>query len=172
MIRLWHLSLLAAASVALAGCTAGSGVPETESSSPPAVDSVVPWAAIAVPDDGPVLPAALLSDDLAVEVISDGVSQPGPRFHFVVRLTNTDSQPIPLRPCPSYRVQLQKVVEAGTLNCAGGPASIPANGHVDYAMEVGINPHVLMTAAPLLWQLGGEPTDQVAPSATASIAWT
>jgi hypothetical protein len=86
-------------------------------------------------------------------------TEQGTRFAFVVRLLNHGADAIPLTPCPVYRVQFNKVVEAGTLNCAAAPSSLPAHGHIDFDMQVWVQRRgiaILPQEEELLWQLGGE----------------
>ena len=137
---------------------------------PPSLDGTVPW--VDVPSNAAHLSQAVLSGAVSASLITDGAAQSGPRFRFVVRLVNSSAAAISLIPCPSYRVQLQKVVESGTLNCAAAPTSLPARGHVDFAMEVRLAPGVPMASAPLRWQLGSEGDENQAPTAQTNLAWT
>jgi hypothetical protein len=137
----------------------------TKGSSPagPDRDHVVPWAQIPGPaphtKDGALPP--LDGKPITLSLITRGKAVQGERYKFVVRITNTSGTPVALEPCPYYRVQYLPYVETGYLNCAGAPAAIPANGHVDFGMEIAV-PTIgkyLGGTYKLLWELGGEGTE-------------
>lgn len=177
-LRTGLVAAVALGAVAACAAQSGSGAastatsPSTLAASPSSSPSsaTVPWAKL--PSNAAALSGALTDGAVQARLITDGAAQPGRRFRFVVTLLNNSAAPISLTPCPSYRVQLQKVVEAGTLNCAAAPPSVPASGHLDFAMEVGVAPDVPMSSAPLLWQLGGEADEGKAPTAQTNLAWT
>jgi hypothetical protein len=137
--------------------------PRPALSSPPTAPSTpVPWVSTSAPPlDVDRLSTPLAGQPVAVTLMVREPGRHGERLHFTVRLTNAGNRPIPLQPCPHYRVQLIKVVESGYLNCAAAPSAIPAKGHVVFAMTVRVNapPPLVVGRGELLWQLGGEGTE-------------
>jgi len=92
---------------------------------------------------------------ISLQLLTSGRAVKGERYKFVVRISNSSDAPVPLTPCPYYRVQYLPQVEGGYLNCAAAPDAIPAGGHVDFAMEMGVlqgDPELGGTYD-LLWQL-------------------
>ena len=157
-----------AVGVAVCACTSSPDVPPD---SEPLSVKVTPvsWDHIPVPRTGAPLQKDLQRGGaLRVELIVHSSAEPNSQFRFTVRLTNVSSDSVSLSPCPPYRVQLGKVVEAGLLNCSDGPQRIAPNDAVDFSMEVNAAPYLRrVDFAHLLWQLGSEGDE--GPTVTAEV---
>lgn len=122
--------------------------------------SVIPWASTS-PGPDPVPPGSvappLAGEPIELQLIVDEPARVGEPLRFIVRIANLGSVPVSLDPCPYYRVQYLTTVETGYLNCGQSPEAIPADGHLDFAMQIG-SPAVKLGGGTydLLWQLGGE----------------
>lgn len=132
--------------------------------------SVVPWRALT---PGPK-PSADLRTPLAGEPVSVGLDLPEyrageSRYRFVVRLSNTGSEPVSLDPCPFYRVTFQREIETGYLNCEEAPGSIPARGYVDLEMTVPAWP-ILNGPYGLSWELGAEGAEGASARGSVAVA--
>lgn len=123
--------------------------------------SVIPWASTP-PGPDPVPPGSvappLAGEPIELQLIVDDPARVGEPLRFIVRIANLGSVPVSLDPCPYYRVQYLTTVETGYLNCDQSPGAIPADGHLDFAMQIGSPAVKLGTGGTydLLWQLGGE----------------
>lgn len=121
----------------------------------------IPWTS-SPPGPGPVpegsVTPPLAGRPLDLRLIVREQARPGEPLRFVVRITNLGAEPVPLTPCPYYRVQYLPHVESGYLNCAAAPDAIPAHGHLDFAMQIEVLrvKQDLGGRYDLLWQLGGE----------------
>jgi hypothetical protein len=159
------LATVVAPSIGATGCSilsddaptpAADRGPAAVPSEPPA--QPVPWRPIPAQ---PLSSVPLADDPVSVRLVMDDHphTKQGTRFAFVVRLLNRGGHAVPLTPCPAYRVQFNKVVEVGTLNCAEAPSRIPSHGHIDFDMQVWVQRRgwaILPQVEELLWQLGGE----------------
>ncbi len=137
--------------------------PNNDGQSPPSgqTPSVIPWASTP-PGPDPVPPGSvappLAGEPIELQLIVDEPARVGEPLRFIVRIANLGSVPVSLDPCPYYRVQYLTTVETGYLNCDQSPEAIPADGHLDFAMQIGSPAVKLGTGGTydLLWQLGGE----------------
>ncbi|MEU2109914.1 hypothetical protein [Streptomyces sp. NPDC019507] len=154
-----------ALSIALTGCittdTSNGKTPRPPVTSP----EPIPWSTTAPGKPIGTAPAPAVTplegQPLTVTLLIPKAVTPGKRYRFTVRLANTGARPISLHPCPSYRVQMAKLVESGYLNCAGAPDVIPPGTHLDFAMQIGTRSSPYGPAADLTWHLGSEGTEGV-----------
>jgi hypothetical protein len=155
--------LLAVGLLASSACTSTGGTPNqgrggTTRLSTPAGATAVPWKRIRVPA-AQAHQAPLADEPIVLTLHADGVAKQGRILRFVVRIANTGDEPVPLEPCPAYRVQYLPHVETGLLNCGEAPSAITAHGHLDFEMRVrvpSLGRPAIGGAHTLLWQLGGE----------------
>ena len=113
---------------------------------PPSYDSVVPWqphpvAAIDPSGQSGVPDQADAQKSLMVEILGSSRPrriEPGDLVRFTVRLTNPTNDPIPLHPCPVYRMAIdgqgEPMDEWHRLHCEAA-SEIGPHRHVDFAMQ-------------------------------------
>jgi hypothetical protein len=95
---------------------------ETSSPVPPALPTPIPWVDAIVPQES-VTPSPAVAPSVSAEAITDSIFWTvGKPNHFTVRVTNTTSQPIPLSPCPTYRMYVvgtpANLATIRAMNCA------------------------------------------------------
>ncbi|QLQ10228.1 MAG: hypothetical protein HZY75_07340 [Nocardioidaceae bacterium] len=122
---------------------------------------MIPWLS-SPPGPNPVpkgnAEPPLAGQPISLQLIVDERARRGEPLKFIVRIANLGSEPVPLAPCPYYRVQYLPHVETGYLNCDQAPDAIPPQSHLDFAMQINVQrlqPGIGGTYD-LLWQLGGE----------------
>lgn len=139
--------------------------------------SVIPWASTP-PGPDPVPPGSvtppLAGEPIDLQLIVEEKARRGEPLKFIVRIANEGSEPVSLDPCPYYRMQYMTTVQTGYLNCDEAPDSIPAEGHLDFAMKIAspaVKPGTGGTYD-LLWQLGGEGAEGETVTAPVELAQT